>query len=68
MALSKQKCHFNDMMREFPFIHPGLEDTVLHSTICNVSFSIGNGGRPAAAEHLQTKKLFFYYHVKSYRF
>lgn len=59
MALSKKwKCHFNDnMMREFTFLGPGPDDTMVHCTICNSLFSVASGGRTAVVEHQQTKKI-----------
>ncbi|XP_053277202.1 uncharacterized protein LOC128438617 isoform X2 [Pleuronectes platessa] len=61
MALSKKrKCHFTEQIqKEFPFIRPcrpGQDDTVVHCTLCQSSFSIASGGRYSVVEHQQTKK------------
>lgn len=59
MALSKRKKrHFNDnMIREFPFICLGQDDTMVHCTLCNSSLKIGSGGRTAAVQHQQRKNI-----------
>ena len=61
MALSKKhKCHFTEKIQQkIQFIRPcrpGQDDTVVHCTLCQSSFSIASGGRYSVVEHQQTKK------------
>jgi len=47
------------MLKEFPFIRPvpvGHDETMVHCTICNSSFSVASGGRTSVIEHQQRNK------------
>ncbi|CAI5780792.1 LOC100492546 [Podarcis lilfordi] len=53
----KRKCVVNDLiLKDFPFIRRGVKEHSAFCSLCEVTFTVGSGGRTSVVEHVATKR------------